>query len=260
MSYDPRQGQNPYLGMDVDDYDELDDYDGLSDRYLDEVTCSSQSLSREDLTRVMGTSATVGAEPHAYQPYVSPYERDSLEGHTSVAPARSVPKTIRRPVQAPQRGVAPRGSTQDLGAPLRRNAYATSQAAPVQAVPSPAQQRPYEPEPSPVPGAVRSRFAGTLAFVASLPVWLVGFGLRLAAIALSIMVVAATFLTGSLRAQLVGTINMAPMLMPPALLGQFVYETPLGGVLRGDLAIASVLLFVADYACMRLAASLRNYR
>ena len=51
--------------------------------------------------------------------------------------------------------------------------------------------------------------------------------------------------------------RLTPLLVPSALLGRFVYETPFGGVLRGDLALASLILFVVDWTCMRLSDSLR---
>lgn len=84
--------------------------------------------------------------------------------------------------------------------------------------------------------------------------------LRAGAILLAVLVVASAFLTGSSRATLIGALNLTPLLVPSALLGQFVMETPFGGVLRGDLAIASLMLFLADWICMRFSASLKYGR
>ena len=46
-------------------------------------------------------------------------------------------------------------------------------------------------------------------------------------------------------------------IVPDPLAGLFVYSTPLGGAFRGDFAIASLALFIADWAFMRIAAALR---
>ncbi len=46
-------------------------------------------------------------------------------------------------------------------------------------------------------------------------------------------------------------------LMPDQVAGTHVYSSPFGGAFRGDFAIASVVLFVADWALMRCAAVVR---
>lgn len=153
-----------------------------------------------------------------------------------------VPATVRRPSQAPRRAVAPAPAPLPYRAPV--------------AVPSP-QQRPYE---APRPAPARGRIAGPLTALESFSLHLLALVLRLGAIFLSFLVVASSVLSGSMRAQLVSSLNMAPLLVPPALLGQFVVETPFGGVFRGDLAIASIILFCADWVCMRFSTSLRERR
>ena len=155
-----------------------------------------------------------------------------------------VPATIRRPSQAPRRAVAPAPAPASRRVPV--------------AVPSP-QQRPYEaPRPQVVPR--QPRRSRPLAALESFSLRLLALVLRLGAIFLAFLVVASTVLSGSLRAQLVSSLNMAPLLVPPALLGQFVVETPFGGVFRGDLAIASIIFFCADWVCMRFSTSLRERR
>lgn len=46
-------------------------------------------------------------------------------------------------------------------------------------------------------------------------------------------------------------------MIPAPLSGVLVYGTPLGGAFRGDFFIAAVVLFVCDWACCRISASLR---
>ncbi len=241
MSYDPRQGQSPYLGMEDEYAVEDSSYTRASHATTNRISRSEADYSAS-YTNAYGT-ADVGTG--AYTASTGTYVPQAVE----------VPKTIRRPSRAPQRAVAPRASQTAVAEPLRRPVPET----PVKAVPSPSQQ-PYEYSEPAMPSIPKPRLGGPLGFICSLPVWLVGFGLRLGAIGLSFLVIATVFLTGSRRASLVGTLNLAPLFIPPTLLGQFVYETPFGGVLRGDLAIASVVLFVADWLCMNLSAALRgNY-
>lgn len=80
---------------------------------------------------------------------------------------------------------------------------------------------------------------------------------RVAAIVLAVLVVASVFLNGSLRETMLQAMRLTPLLVPSALLGRFVYETPFGGVLRGDLALASLILFIVDWLCMRFSDSVR---
>ena len=154
-----------------------------------------------------------------------------------------VPATVQRPSQAPRRAMVP------VPAPARQ--------APV-AVPSP-RRDPYD-DPYAAPAPAPRRLAGPLAALESFALHLLALVLRLGAIFLAFLVVASSVLSGSLRARLVSSLNLAPLLVPPALLGQFVVETPFGGVFRGDLAIASIILFCADWFCMRFSTSLRERR
>ena len=158
-----------------------------------------------------------------------------------------MPRTIRRPagdtVVAPAGTYAPRATGR----------------APRPAVPSPA-QRPYIDERPDVVTAVTDRAAGPLTLVAALALSLLALALRLAAIVLAVVVVASAVLTGAHRAALVKALNLASWVVPAPLFGQFVFETPFGGALRGDLIIVSLLLFVLDWACLRCAASLRERR
>ena len=159
----------------------------------------------------------------------------------------NIPPTTRRPSEAPRRGVAP--VTPSIA--QRRQPHE-----PVRAVPAPRPDR-YEPAPSPVPDAIRSRAAGPLTSLEVFALRALALLARVAAIVLAALVVASVFLGGAMRESMLQAMRLTPLLVPSALLGRFVYETPFGGVLRGDLALASLILFVVDWTCMRLSDSLR---
>lgn len=164
-----------------------------------------------------------------------------------VASPSEIPPTTRRPSGAPHRGVAP--VTPSIA---QRRQYPE----PVRAVPAPRPDR-YEPAPSPVPGAIRTRAQGPLTSFEAFVLRVLALLARVAAIVLAVLVVASVFLNGSLRETMLQAMRLTPLLVPSALLGRFVYETPFGGVLRGDLALASLILFIVDWLCMRLSDSVR---
>ena len=219
MSYDPRRGSSPYLGMDNDETTV-----GGWDAQADETTVGSWGAGADDTTSVDDTSW-------------------------------GVPATTYRPARAPQRAVAPVRGQQ---AGQTRIVRPVPQPAP-RAVPSPEQQ-PYQAEPLRMPHGVGSRLSGPLTTLTALAFWLAGFALRLAAIALAGVVVASAVLTDAHRVSLVEALNLTTTLMPPVLLGRLVYETPFGGAMRGDLMVASLVLFFADWLCVRHAAALRQGR
>lgn len=250
MTYDPRQADNPYMGMDALDADEaMDALWGSQAKGDNEPADNNRAW---DQAR---GAATSGQAADGRTATTSTYDGRTMVAQPSNERTRrmqDVPQTIRRPAKAPARGVAPAAPTWNPPRePYQRPA--------VTPVPSPQRQE-YQPAPSPVASAIRRATAGPLAFLASIVVWLLGFALRLAAIALSLLVVASALLVGSHRASLVSILNMTPLMLPNALFGQFVYETPFGGVFRGDFAIASIILFVLDYVCMRFSTSLRFRR
>lgn len=232
MSYDPRQGSSPYLGMD-DDESEVREA-----REVTRVTRGDNArTTRLDAARTIRAEAPrttrLDAERTAYR-----------EGAPAVQD--SMPTTIRRPAR------------QQVMAPLRRRESVPTPRVPV---PSPAQE-PY------VAGARdayvpqrASRFAGPVAALRSLGLWLVALALRLAAIALAAVVVASAVVAGPYRAKLVTALGELSWLLElPLISGRFVTETPFGGVLRGDVALASLILFCADWLCLRARASLRARR
>lgn len=125
-----------------------------------------------------------------------------------------------------------------------------------QAVPSPPQADPYLGERS----ERRSRKPSTGHGGGAVPVLLSVLSVlcRIAAIALALLSVANAFVLGSLRIRLVAITAMVSSWLPPALSGAFVFETPFGGVLRGDFMVAAVVLFVIDWALAKAAHSLRR--
>jgi hypothetical protein len=125
-----------------------------------------------------------------------------------------------------------------------------------QAVPSPPQADPYLGERS----ERRSREPSTGHGGGAVPVLLSVLSVlcRIAAIALALLSVANAFVLGSLRIRLVAITAVVSSWLPPALSGAFVFETPFGGVLRGDFMVAAVVLFVIDWALAKAAHSLRR--
>lgn len=80
---------------------------------------------------------------------------------------------------------------------------------------------------------------------------------RVCAIAASVVVMAAT-LGLATRLPVLGQIyHLLMVLTPPGVFGILCVATPFGGMFRGDFAVVSVALFVIDWVCLRIAASLR---
>ena len=81
---------------------------------------------------------------------------------------------------------------------------------------------------------------------------------RVAALLLFALVVANAIVTGPLRIHLLELTAQVTGWIPGLLSGTFVIETPLGGNLRGDFVIASIVLFVIDWLLARQARRLRG--
>lgn len=221
MSYDPRRGSSNYLGMDM----ETSDLSG------------ARSATRRT------TEPTTAAGRRASRPAATADDMDK----TMV----SAPSTQRRASTPPRRGVAPAATS---------DAYARRPVPAPRPVASPRQQAFDAPHGSQAGQAVRERLSDPLASAESFFLRVLAIVLRVIAICLAVLVVASAFLNGSARGTLLEALRLTPLVVPPALLGRFVYETPFGGVVRGDLALASIILFCADYICMRVSTSLRNRR
>lgn len=207
-------------------------YLGADDQTTDSIDATGTGYSSEPMTTLLGRTGGQRA------------------GQASVADSQQAPATVRRSNQAPNRGVAPQP------APLRRRGAAPAPAPARHAVPSPAQQ-PY--------GHQSRRRGGSQRIVdalAMLGLYLAALSARLLAILLALVMITSAFsaTVGPLRQAIVVRFGLTALLAPSALLGQFVFETPFGGLLRGDLAIVSIILFCADWICMKLLASLRTRR
>lgn len=81
--------------------------------------------------------------------------------------------------------------------------------------------------------------------------------LRVAAWVLVGLVVADAVLPAGARTYLLAANGLATRLVPDALSGLFVFQTPLGGAFRGDFAVLAIVLLVLDWICCRASASLR---
>lgn len=87
---------------------------------------------------------------------------------------------------------------------------------------------------------------------------LIAVVLRLCAIALAALVVANAFNIGPLRIRLVEITSTVASWIPDGLSGSLVYQTPFGGVLRGDFVAVAVVLFIVDWLLSRKARELRD--
>lgn len=228
MTYDPREGSSPYLGMDASD--------NTDERQLS----ASQPLQHapQRTPDIALTTPTVAGEPFKRVPR-QPHEARVQPDRTAVA--QQVPATVRR-------------SDYAQPAPARRDERILRRPVRVEApVPSPPQQPRQAPRASAAPRA-GSRFSSLLA---GFLLHVAAFGLRLLALVFSAFVIASAVLTDSHRLALVRALNLTAGLVPPAMMGRLVYETPFGGALRGDLIVMALVLFVADWACLRMAQRLR---
>lgn len=142
---------------------------------------------------------------------------------------------------------------------VRRPYPAQAYAQPVRpVVPAPAQQAPYVGEgyrPSWDTGEGRGK--GNHGFAAGL-LHLLAVLCRLAAIALALLVVANAFDLGANRIQVVKVTSDVASLVPDALSGALVFQSPLGGTLRGDFVATAVILLIGDWLFMKASRAARR--
>lgn len=81
--------------------------------------------------------------------------------------------------------------------------------------------------------------------------------LRACAWALLALVAADSVLGAGARTWLLGINGMVSRMVPSALAGLFVLQTPFGGAFRGDFALFAVMLFAAGWLLGRASALLR---
>lgn len=75
---------------------------------------------------------------------------------------------------------------------------------------------------------------------------------RIIAIGLAAIVLVLSFTSAS-SLSISSFVDGITSMLPQSLSGLFVIPTPFGGAFRGDLAIASLIFFIADYLCFRFA-------
>ncbi len=122
----------------------------------------------------------------------------------------------------------------------------------VDAVPSPAQYR-YGEEPGAASPARRRRHLPARGLLA-----LLAWACRLAAITLSVVAVLDCFSNLSSRTALFNLTAALASALPARVSGLYVINTPFGGAFRGDFALSSLALFVADWLLCRVRGSLRR--
>lgn len=113
-------------------------------------------------------------------------------------------------------------------------------------------QTPFSPQGAQVPPAAR-RASGR---AASWLLRVVALVCRLYAIALAALVVANAVVLGSWRIHVVELTAAFTAWLPSSVSGTLVYQTPFGGVLRGDFVAVAIALFVIDWLLVRKARSL----
>lgn len=79
---------------------------------------------------------------------------------------------------------------------------------------------------------------------------------RALAIALSLLVVVLCLGTAT-KLGIVSMVMGLNELVPSSVSGLMVIPTPLGGAFRGDFAVMALVLFIVDWACMRLSSAVR---
>ena len=196
----------------------------------------------------------------AQQPYAAPQPAAPAPDKTMVAPG-GTPKTQLRPHATgvspyPTPGGAPyqQPYQQPYGAdPRYAQAAPPPSSAPVEAPRREGFSDDRRPMAEAHPGAVR---AGNTALAVVCRVG--SIVCRVAALLLFVLVVANAIVTGPLRIHLLELTAQVTGWIPGLLSGTFVIETPLGGNLRGDFVIASIVLFVIDWLLARQARRLRG--
>jgi hypothetical protein len=113
-------------------------------------------------------------------------------------------------------------------------------------------QTPFSPQGAQVSPAAR-RASGR---AASWLLKVVAIACRLYAIALAALVVANAAVLGSWRIHVVELTAAFTAWLPSSVSGTLVYQTPFGGVLRGDFVAVAIALFVIDWLLVRKARSL----
>ena len=236
MSYDPRKGESPYLGMEAEDE--------TSTGLLDE---RDDALQGEAGAAMSPAPATRRVKP-SDRPVRSASENRTVRRNPADKTSQMAPATVHRP--QPRRDAVPRP---DSTSPIRRGATSAGRRPEV-----PVDQR-RRVVPSP-PQPPRARRSGPFAALASLGLRALSLCARLAAIATSLLVIVASFGANRHRAVVVSLITQASALIPAGLQGRLVIETPFGGAFRGDLAVLAVALFLIDWICLSYAYSLANSR
>ncbi|MST61361.1 hypothetical protein [Parafannyhessea umbonata] len=138
------------------------------------------------------------------------------------------------------------------GQPYARRQYAAAPQRPYVAPVESPRQTPFSPQGAQVPPAAR-RASGR---AASWLLRVVALVCRLYAIALAALVVANAVVLGSWRIHVVELTAAFTAWLPSSVSGTLVYQTPFGGVLRGDFVAVAIALFVIDWLLVRKARSL----
>ena len=157
------------------------------------------------------------------------------------------------PVDAADAMPADESRTQPYaGQPYARRQYAAAPQRPYVAPVESPRQTPFSPQGAQVSPAAR-RASGR---AASWLLKVVAIACRLYAIALAALVVANAVVLGSWRIHVVELTAAFTAWLPSSVSGTLVYQTPFGGVLRGDFVAVAITLFVIDWLLVRKARSL----
>lgn len=113
-------------------------------------------------------------------------------------------------------------------------------------------QTPFSPQSAQVPPAARQASGRALSWLLRV----VALACRLYAIALAALVAANAVVLGSWRIHVVELTAAFTAWLPSSVSGTLVFQTPFGGVLRGDFVAVAVALFVIDWLLVRKARTL----
>ena len=130
--------------------------------------------------------------------------------------------------------------------------YATAPQRPYVAPVESPRQTPFSPQGAQVPPAARRASGRATSWLLRV----VALACRLYAIALAALVAANAVVLGSWRIHVVELTAAFTAWLPSSVSGTLVFQTPFGGVLRGDFVAVAVALFVIDWLLVRKARTL----
>lgn len=161
-------------------------------------------------------------------------------------------QTRRQPQDAEAEGAAAPYAGEARTQTYARQQYAAPPQRPYVAPVESPRQTPFSPGGAQVPPAARRASGRATSWLLRV----VALACRLYAIALAALVAANAVVLGSWRIHVVELTAAFTAWLPSSVSGTLVFQTPFGGVLRGDFVAVAVALFVIDWLLVRKARTL----